>query len=45
MIQNSANTKTLNLEILKELNHFMFTSWLKKCFTEVGKLVTEIIQK
>ena len=39
-IQNSANTKPLNLELLMELACFIFTSWLDKCFE-----VTENIPK
>ena len=39
-IQNSANTKPLNLELLTELTCFIFTSWLEKCFE-----ITENIQK
>ena len=39
-IQNSANTKPLNLELLTQLTCFIFLSWLEKCFE-----VTEIFQK
>ena len=39
-IQNSANTKPLNLELLTQLACFMFLSRLEKCFE-----VTEISQK
>ena len=39
-IQNNANTKPLNLELLTELTCFIFTSWLEKCFE-----ITENIQK
>ena len=38
-IQNSANTKPINLELLTELTCFRFTSCLEKCFE-----VTENIQ-
>ena len=40
MIENSANTKPLNLELLTELTCFIFKSWLQKYFE-----VTENIQK
>ena len=39
-IQNSVNTKPLNLELLTQLACFIFTSWLEKCFE-----VSENIQK
>ena len=39
-IQNSANTDSLNLELLTQLTCFIFLSWLEKCFE-----VTEIFQK
>ena len=38
--KNSANKKPLNLELLMELDCFIFTSWLEKCFK-----VTENIKK
>ena len=33
--QNSANTKPLNLELLRQLTCFIFLSWLEKCFEEI----------
>ena len=39
-IENKANTKPLNLELLRQLTCFIFLSWLEKCFE-----VTEIFQK
>ena len=39
-MQNSANIKPLNLELLMELTYFTFTSWFEKCFEN-----TENIQK
>ena len=39
-IQNSANTKPLNLELLTQLTCFIFLAWLEKCFE-----VIEIFQK
>ena len=38
-IQNSANTKPLNLELLTQLTYFIFLSCLEKCFE-----VTETFQ-
>ena len=39
-MQNSANTKPLDLELLTEPTWFIFTLWFEKCFE-----VTETIQK
>ena len=39
-MQNSANTKPLNLELLTQPTCFIFLSWLQKCFE-----VTENVQK
>ena len=37
-IQNIANTTPLNSEFLKELTHFIFTSWLEKFFEGKKKI-------